>query len=221
MEKNCQSLPLFLRLNYRNMTPERRGKLLQALKKRQPDLAVVLENVEDPRNVTAVMRSCDAVGIQDIYIITTEGPRPEKYSFVSARSADKWVNLHHFDDLQACVEVLRSKYQRLLTTSLAGNSVGIYEVDFTQNTALVFGNERRGVSEEMCALADGNINIPQVGMLQSLNISVACAVCIYEAFRQKKAAGHYDAPAMEPARLNTIWESWTEGYETANWNVEE
>lgn len=202
------------------MTPERRGKLLQALNRRQPDLAVVLENVEDPRNVTAVMRSCDAVGIQDVYIITNEAPRPEKYKFVSARSADKWVTLHQFDSLDACVAVLRSKYERLLTTSLAGDSVSVYEVDFTKSTALVFGNERRGVSEEMCALADGNINIPQVGMLQSLNISVACAVCIYEAFRQKKAAGHYDQPALLPDRMDGLWEQWTEGYETPSWDNE-
>lgn len=202
------------------MTPERRGKLLQALNRRQPDLAVVLENVEDPRNVTAVMRSCDAVGIQDVYIITNEGPRPEKYQFVSARSADKWVTLHAFESLEECVAVLRSRYDRLLTTSLADNSVSVYEVDFTQSTALVFGNERRGVSEQMCALADGNINIPQVGMLQSLNISVACAVCIYEAFRQKKAAGHYDKTALSPQRMDGLWERWTEGYETESWNYQ-
>lgn len=202
------------------MTPERRGKLLQALNKRQPDLAVVLENVEDPRNVTAVMRSCDAVGIQDVYIITNEGPRPEKYKFVSARSADKWVSLHAFESLEECVAVLRSRYDRLLTTSLAANSVSVYEVDFTQSTALIFGNERRGVSEQLCALADGNINIPQVGMLQSLNISVACAVCIYEAFRQKKAAGHYDTPALSPQRMDGLWEQWTEGYETESWNYQ-
>ncbi|BAV07602.1 tRNA (guanosine-2'-O-)-methyltransferase [Filimonas lacunae] len=194
------------------MTPERKGKLLGALNKRQPGLAVVLENVEDPRNVTAVMRSCDAVGIQDIYIITTEGPRPEKYKFVSGRSAEKWVTLHHFDNLEACVAVLRSRYQRILTTSLTGDSVSIYDVDFTQSTALVLGNERRGVSEAFCALADGNINIPMAGMLQSLNISVACAVCIYEAYRQKKAAGHYDAPALPEARMAELKVQWSEGY---------
>lgn len=193
------------------MTPERKEKLLYALNRRQPDLAVVLENVEDPRNVTAVMRSCDAVGIQDIYIITNQAPRPEKYKFVSGRSADKWITLHHFDSLEACVEVLRSKYQRILTTSLTGNSVSVYQVNFTaQSTALVLGNERRGVSEEMCALADGNINIPQMGMLQSLNISVACAVCIYEAFRQKTAAGHYEQVALPEERRAALWEQWKE-----------
>lgn len=195
------------------MTPERKGKLLNALNKRQPDLAVVLENVEDPRNVTAVMRSCDAVGIQDIYVITNETPRPEKYKFVSGRSADKWVTLHHFESREACVAVLRSKYERILTTSLTDDSVSVYEIDFTAvSTVLVFGNERRGVSEEMCALADGNINIPQVGMLQSLNISVACAVCIYEAFRQKKAAGHYDNPALPAERMTELKAQWSEGY---------
>jgi tRNA (guanosine-2'-O-)-methyltransferase len=190
------------------MTPQRKQKLEHVLHNRQPGLTVVLENIEDPRNITAVMRSCDAVGIQDIYVITTLPPRERNWGFKSARSAEKWVTLHYFTDTASCVQVLREQYQRILTTRLSEDSVSVFQVDFTMATALVFGNERTGVSDEMVALADGNINIPQVGMVQSLNISVACAVCIYEAFRQKQVAGHYVQPALPEARRAALWAQW-------------
>jgi tRNA (guanosine-2'-O-)-methyltransferase len=190
------------------MTPQRKEKLEQVLHHRQPGLAVVLENVDDPRNVTAVMRSCDAVGIQDVYVINTIPPRDRNWGFRSGRSAEKWITLHRFTDTASCVRALREQYQAIFTTRLSEDSVSMYQVDFTGSVAIVFGNERTGVSDEMAALADGNINIPQVGMVQSLNISVACAVCIYEAFRQKQAAGHYQQPALPEARRTALWEEW-------------
>lgn len=190
------------------MTPERSSKLEKVLAHRQQDITVVLENIEDPRNIAAVMRSCDAVGIQDIYLVHSQEKRPRKYGFLSARSAEKWVSLHHFNSAQACMEVLRQQYDIVLTTRLGEGSVSLYEIDFTQKLALVFGNERTGVSEEMRKLADGNFNVPQVGMIQSLNISVAVAVSIYEAFRQKTAAGHYARPGLPEDRRRRLWEDW-------------
>jgi tRNA (guanosine-2'-O-)-methyltransferase len=84
----------------------------------------------------------------------------------------------------------------------------MHELDLTQKVALVFGNEHDGVSEETIALSDGNFIIPQVGIIQSLNISVACAVTLYEAFRQRKAAGQYDETQLEQARLRTLQTEW-------------
>lgn len=190
------------------MTSERKEKLERILSLRQPGLTVVLENIEDPRNVSAVMRSCDAVGIQDVYLINDRPARERNWGFKSGRSAEKWVTLHHFDNVDSCVEVLRKEFRQIYTTRLSDDAQSVYQIDFTIPTALVFGNERSGVSDEMAKLADGNIVIPMAGMLQSLNISVACAVCIYEAYRQKQVAGHYNQPALSEARQEVLWNEW-------------
>jgi tRNA (guanosine-2'-O-)-methyltransferase len=84
----------------------------------------------------------------------------------------------------------------------------LYELDLTQRTALVFGNEHSGVSEEMLGFADGNFCIPQAGIIRSLNISVACAVSLYEAYRQKQLAGHYNQSKLDDVRFNELLKKW-------------
>ncbi|HRN57768.1 MAG TPA: RNA methyltransferase [Agriterribacter sp.] len=190
------------------MTPERYQRLLQVLNKRQNNLAVVLENVFDPHNISAVMRSCDAVGIQDVYVLNSKIPRHKKWGAKSSSGAAKWLSIHQFTDVQHCFEELKKHYDKILTTHLSSNAVEIYDIDFTQSLALIFGNEHTGVSDEIRALADGNFIIPQVGIIRSLNISVACAVTIYEAYRQKKRAGHYDQRSFPEARFNSLLNEW-------------
>ena len=190
------------------MTPERSEKLLKVLSRRQTDITVVMENVQDPHNISAVMRTCDAIGIQDIYILNTKIPRHQKFGAKSSSSAAKWLSVHEFDNVDECFEALRKNYKTILTTHLSTDAVSLYEIDFTQSVALVFGNEHAGVSDEVRALADGNFIIPQMGIIQSLNISVACAVSIYEAYRQKNIAGHYNSFALPENRLNTLMQEW-------------
>jgi tRNA (guanosine-2'-O-)-methyltransferase len=195
------------------MTNERRQKIEAVLSKRQNDLTVVLENVFDPHNISAVMRSCDAVGIQEIFVLTTKVPRHEKWGTRSSSSADKWLTVHQYDDTAACFEAIRNKYELVLTTYLASNSVSLYDTDLTKSVALVFGNEHAGISEEVKALGDGNFIIPQMGMIQSLNISVACAVSVYEAFRQKKVKGHYEQRKLEAEEYFTLSKQWGVNHE--------
>jgi rRNA methylases len=190
------------------MTPERTQKLLRVLNNRQGNLTVVMENVQDPHNISAVMRTCDAVGIQDIYILNTKIPRHKKFGTKSSSSALKWITVHEFDNAEKCFTELRNKYKKILTTHLSGDAVGLYEIDFIESIALVFGNEHSGVSDEVRALADGNFIIPQMGIIQSLNISVACAVTIYEAYRQKKIAGHYSIPNLPQVQRNELLKEW-------------
>jgi tRNA (guanosine-2'-O-)-methyltransferase len=190
------------------MTPERKEKLSTVLSKRQPDLTVVLENVFDPHNISAVMRTCDAVGIQEIYILNTKIPRHKKWGARSSSSAAKWLTIHQFDNEQECFIALRKRYSLILTTHLSSDAVGLYEINMTQPIALVFGNEHNGVSDEIRALADGNFIIPQVGIIRSLNISVACAVTLYEAFRQKEAAGHYNRDDMDHVMKAELLKQW-------------
>ena len=197
------------------MTKERQQRLESVLAKRQNGITVILENVFDRHNVSAVMRSCDAVGIQEMYVVHTKAPRLEKWGYRSSGSAYKWLTVHQFNALDDCLEAVRCKYDRILTTHLSADAVSLYDADLTQKTALVFGNEHSGVSEELIAKADGNFIIPQVGIIKSLNISVACAVSLYEAYRQKEAAGHYDSPQLNQSERETIAKQWGIDYENS------
>ena len=190
------------------MTPNRFDRLTAVLNKRQPDLTVVLENVFDPHNIAAVMRTCDAVGIQEIYILNNKIPPHKKWSAKSSSSAAKWLTIHQFTDAKECFAELRKHYKKIFTTHLSTDAVSLHELNLTEPVALVFGNEHSGVSEEIIAMADGNFIIPQVGIIKSLNISVACAVTLYEAFRQKNNALHYDKVKLEGTQLETLRSEW-------------
>jgi tRNA (guanosine-2'-O-)-methyltransferase len=191
------------------MTPEREERILKVLDKRQAGITVVLENVFDPHNISAVMRTCDAVGVQEIYVLNTRIPRHKKWGAKSSSSAAKWLTVHQFSDAAECFARLRSNYDRIFTTHLDSEAVDLYDIDLTQRVALVFGNEHAGVSEEIRALSDGNFIIPQVGIIKSLNISVACAVSLYEAFRQKHAAGHYDQRSLPEGQYKELAKEWS------------
>lgn len=193
---------------YLIMTPERRERLLSVLNKRQAGLTVVLENVQDPHNISAVMRTCDAVGIQEIYVLNNKIPRHKKWGAKSSSSAAKWLTVHQFSDVTECMTALRQKYDKIYTTHLATDAVSLYDIDFAGSVALIFGNEHSGVSDEVRELADGNFIIPQVGIIRSLNISVACAVSIYEALRQKTIAGHYEKRNLPDAQFDSLLEQW-------------
>jgi tRNA (guanosine-2'-O-)-methyltransferase len=191
------------------MTSQRIEKLISVLNKRQPDITVVLENVFDPHNISAVMRTCDAVGVQEVYILNTKIPRHKKWGPRSSSSAAKWLTVHQYENAEECFSSLRKRYSSILTTHLSSDAVSLHQLDFTKSIALVFGNEHSGVSDEIRTLADGNFMIPQVGIIQSLNISVACAVTLYEAFRQKSLAGHYDQRRLNDERYNELLHEWS------------
>jgi tRNA (guanosine-2'-O-)-methyltransferase len=190
------------------MTSQRKERLTSVLNKRQHDITIVLENVFDPHNISAVMRTCDAVGLQDIYILNTKIPQHKKWGARSSSSAAKWLTVHQFDNAEQCFSALKSHYSTILTTHLSGDAVSLHQIDFTKSIALVFGNEHDGVSEEIRNIADGNFIIPQVGIIRSLNISVACAVTLYEAFRQKSQAGHYNQSKLDDIRMKSLLVEW-------------
>ena len=190
------------------MTPERTERLETVLSKRQPDLTVVLENVFDPHNISAVMRTCDAVGIQEIFILNHKIPPHRKWGAKSSSSAAKWLTIHQFTDAATCFNAVRKNYSKIYTTHLSSDAVSLHALNLTQSVALVFGNEHSGVSDEIIAMADGNFIIPQVGIIKSLNISVACAVSVYEAYRQKELAGHYQQQKLQGNQLQQLKTSW-------------
>ncbi|MEL6987527.1 MAG: RNA methyltransferase [Bacteroidota bacterium] len=177
------------------MRPERLEKIKNLVRKRQLDLTVVLENVHDAHNIGAVMRSCDAVGIGELYICYSSD-RLNKSDVVlgkrTSAGARKWVDVHYFEDTESCFEQLKKKYSQILGTHLTEESKSLYQLDLTMPTALVFGNEHRGISQEALRHLTGNFIIPQFGMVESLNISVACAVSLFEAARQRNAKHQYN-----------------------------
>ena len=190
------------------MTPERIERLNNVIAKRQPQLTLVLENVADPHNISAVMRTADSVGIQDIYILNTKIELHEMWSAKASSSAAKWLTVHQFTNAEACFVALRKNFDKIYTTHLSTDAVGLYELNLTESVALVFGNEKSGCSDDIIKLADGNFIIPQVGIIKSLNISVACAVTVYEAFRQKTLAGHYETQQLTGETLETLKTNW-------------
>ncbi len=190
------------------MTEKRAAKINGVLDKRQNDITVIMENVKDPHNIAAVMRTCDAIGISEIYVLNTTLNTHKRFGTRSSSSAQKWMKTNQYTNLDECLAAVRSKYNRILATHLNAEAKSIYETDFTQSVALVFGNEKLGVSNELLEQCDGNLLIPQVGMISSLNISVACAVTIYEAFRQKNLAKHYDQRKLDLAEVNALTDFW-------------
>ena len=190
------------------MTPERHQRLTSILNKRQPDITVVLENVFDPHNVSAVMRTCDAVGIQDVFILNNRIPPHKKWGYRSSSTAAEWLTIHQFINVDECFTELRKRYKKIYATHLSEKATMLYQLNLIESVALVFGNETFGVSEEITKLVDGTFIIPQVGIIKSLNISVACAVTLYEAFRQKQIAGHYKEQRLGEEQLKSLKEEW-------------
>lgn len=194
------------------MTPERIEKFRKVVARRQPDLTVILENVHDPHNIGAVLRTCDSVGIKEIFVLYTD-PRLQKdrlpLSKQTSAGARKWVDVHYYTNAACCFEHIKRTYQSVWSTCLTEDAVRLHELDLAASAALLFGNEHEGISEEARAFSDGNFIIPQVGMVESLNISVACAVTLYEAFRQRKERGLYDEhPLMKETEQEALFREY-------------
>jgi tRNA (guanosine-2'-O-)-methyltransferase len=189
-------------------TPQRIEKIKNVVSKRQPGLTVVLENVHDPHNVSAVFRSCDAVGVIEVCLVYYGGYSFPNLAEKSSASARKWVMQKKFTSIEECYAYLRSEGKKIYSTGMNNESVSLYNLDLRESIALVFGNEHSGVSAEAIKSADGNFTIPQVGMIQSLNISVACAVSLFEAFRQRESAGFYERLQLGETTYTSLVKEW-------------
>lgn len=183
------------RKNSRMVSDARLEKIKNLTVNRQRSLTVILENVHDPHNLGAVLRTCDSVGIHEIYALYTIESKYKLKAWTGHKSssgAKKWVQVHYFDNVEKCFKAVRAKYDKIYGTHLSHDAQNFYELNLSESVALLFGNENRGVSDEVLVNLDGNFYIPQVGMTQSLNISVACAVTLYEAKRQRLEKGMYN-----------------------------
>lgn len=188
-------------------TEKRFNKIEKVATARQFSLRVVLENIHDPHNVSAIFRSCDAVGVSQVDLLYNYEKFP-KISKVTSASSKKWVEQRKFERVDDCIESLRKEGFKVYGTILSEDAENIYDIDFTEKIAIVMGNEHRGISEEMIEAVDKHIYIPMRGMIQSLNVSVATAVTLYEAQRQRSLKGMYDKSELSDEELDNLINNW-------------
>ncbi len=191
----------------RPITPERLARLEEVLRKRQKGLTLVLSNIHDPHNVSAIYRSCDAFGVPEVHLYYTDTAFPD-LSRRSSGSARKWVETIRHRDLAALNLALRAQEMQILCTSCSPEAKALDAYDFTRPTAVIMGNEHSGVSDELSRLADGELYIPMYGMIQSFNVSVAAAIILAEAARQRKQAGMYEESAYAEEELRARLNDW-------------
>jgi len=195
-----------------SITERRKMRFEQALRRRQTEFSIVIENVWDPHNVSAILRSADAVGIHTVHLLYTveDPPNLRKHGKMSSASAKKWLEIVVHRSAGECFAALHREGFTVYASHISKHSMGVHDIDFTRKTAIVLGNEKRGVSEESLSLSDGAYIIPMMGMVQSLNVSVAAAVSLYEGLRQRMNAGLYNTPQLGEDGVRHFMEKWAE-----------
>lgn len=188
------------------MTPERVKKLREVLARRQPDLTVVTDYVHKGQNLSAIVRSCDAVGIGDIHsVVADHNYRPYKGT---AKGSHRWVHVHRYQCLNDALLPLQQQGFQVIAAHLDAHSVDFRAIDYTRPTALLMGAEKRGVSGGGLELADQTISIPMVGMVESFNVSVAAGIILCEAQRQRQQAGFYNARRIDDDTFQRLFFQW-------------
>jgi tRNA (guanosine-2'-O-)-methyltransferase len=189
------------------MTEDRKARLKSVLARRQPDLTLVLNNIHDPHNVSAILRSCDAFGVFGVHLYYTKEKFPSLANS-SSGSAKKWIDLTRHRDAGAMIQGMRDQGMQIVGTGFSPTAKPIMDIDFTRPTAIILGNEHRGMDPDVKVHVPDEIYIPMFGMVQSLNVSVAAATILYEAMRQRLAAGMYEKSFLDEDRFEEIYADW-------------
>lgn len=173
------------------MSPERYRRIREVLSRRQTDLTVCLEDVHKPHNVAAILRTCDAAGIHKLSVIWDTKAQIRRGT---SKGSHLWVKRQVHDNITDAVTTFQQEDMQVLVTHLSDDAVDFREIDYTKPTAIILGQEKTGASDTAIAASDKRITIPMLGMVQSLNVSVAAALILYEAQRQRELAGLYTHP---------------------------
>ncbi|MFA0755020.1 MAG: hypothetical protein YPKNTGVA_000514 [Candidatus Fervidibacter sp.] len=191
------------------VTDERLRRMEEIARKRQFGLRVVLEDLENPRNISAICRVCDAFGVQFLHVIH-RGIKPIVLDKRASAGSHQWLTVIQHPSIEDCLNELRSMGFRVYATHVDATAKEFTQVDYTGRVAVVLGNEGHGVSETARQLADERIVIPQIGFVNSLNVATAAAIILAEAFRQRRAAGLYDTPELSESERNELIRQWLE-----------
>ncbi len=188
------------------MTPQRYQKLRRVLDSRQPDLTVLLDNVHKPHNFSAILRSCDAVGVFEAHAVWQD-PKLRANHLTSGGTA-KWVGIRTHPDITTAVAELREQGFQLVAAHPEGDARDYRELDYTRPTALLLGAELRGLGKTALECADERVCVPMMGMAESLNVSVAAATILFEAQRQRANANLYAESRLDRARYEQTLFEW-------------
>ena len=189
-------------------TEKRINKIKAVVLKRQHSLKIILEDIHDPHNVSAIFRTCDAAGIPKVSLLYNIEKFP-KIGKKSSASEFKWIEKEKFKTVKECYKQLRLEGYKIYVSSISEGAKDLYKIDFTKKSAIVMGNEHRGVSKEAEDLADEKFYIPMYGMVQSLNVSVSAAITIYEALRQRNAKSMYDKSELNDEEIEEWINKWS------------
>ena len=193
-------------------TPERTERVRNVVKNRQ-EAILVLEDIHDPHNAQAVIRSCDCFGVQKIYVIFDKEKQfnPERMGKLASSSANKWLSYEIFTSTQECFKKLKAEGYHIIGTALREDAGSIYDFDFTEHKklALCFGNEHAGLSDYAVDNVDHRMIIPMHGMIQSLNLSFTSAITLFEMTRQRRAKGFEDF-SLENSESDALFQAMIE-----------
>ena len=193
----------------KSITLQRQRRIWEVLKNRQSDFRLIMDNIHDPHNVSAIMRSCDAFGIPLIYLYYTDNNFPE-IGHKTSGSACKWIYTEKHSGPDTLTRTLIQEGYQIISTGKSETSYSILDLDLTKPTAIVLGNEHKGISPEIKACAHKEVYIPMQGMVESLNVSVAAAIILYEGWRQRIMSGTYQSSSSDPETLEKIFLEWSQ-----------
>ncbi len=187
-------------------TARRLYRLSQAIHNRQQDIIIALDHINDQHNLSAVIRTADAAGFGRI-IWVPDFRKPESVNPEVSKGSERWVNLTVTEDLKSDLAALKKQGYKIAATHMGRKAQDFRSIDWTQPWVVVFGNEHRGCEDAVVEMADANIFLPMQGFVQSLNISVAAAVTLYEIQRQRAEKGMYSksAPKEQVEELYSQW----------------
>jgi tRNA (guanosine-2'-O-)-methyltransferase len=189
------------------MTPERFRRLSAALARRQPDLTILMDLVHKSHNFSAILRSCDAVGVLEAHVVATEDAVAIQHAL--SAGSKKWVGVQKHPSVGDAVARLRERGFTIVAAHPSADAIDYRDVDYTKPTALTFGAELHGLSPEALALADTHVTIPMVGLVHSLNVSVAAGLLLFEASRQRSDAGMYERSRLPAPEFAARLFEWT------------
>ncbi|NVJ48879.1 MAG: tRNA (guanosine(18)-2'-O)-methyltransferase TrmH [Gammaproteobacteria bacterium] len=188
------------------MRENRLARITALLNDRQPDLTVLMDQVHKPHNLAAIVRTADAVGIGEVHAVRAEGQINRCGG--TAMGSDRWVKTHRYENFDQAITRLRESPVQVLAAHFSDRAVDFRSIDYTKPTCILLGAEKYGVTEQAAAAADEHILIPMLGMVQSLNVSVANAIILYEAQRQRQAAGMYGQRKIDDDTYHRLCFEW-------------